>query len=363
MPKLSVVVPVYRSAEYLQKCLNSILNQTFRDFELILICDGNEEDMLLCEDFLRKDDRISLIKNIKRGLGGARNAGIKASKGTYISFIDSDDWIEQGLFENTVQILETTSADLVVFGVNITGDAFMEQRNNDAEYFQLKFKNLQKISEKQILETNVSAWNKVYRKSIIEKYRISFPEKTEYEDFPFFFMYMLVSQNAFYLNKEYYNYFRHKNCGMEKTFLNPDFNTVKDHIVGCNFLYGMLKENGFEKRHEDFFLKLYGIYVGAALRYMTDPIYTLAKETIEKLGFSAKQIPLLRNEQKIDEKSGTLQYKLFKLTVFRIFFQGNIAVFKLLGFIPVVKVKTFNNKKRLYLFGVKLPGVLKGGRL
>lgn len=356
MPKISVIVPVYRCEKYLAKCLNSILDQEFKDFELILICDGLEEDFSLCEHFLHKDSRISLIKNIRRGLGGARNAGIKAAKGEYISFIDADDWIEQKLFKNAVQILETTQADLVIFGVNVVGDALMEQRKDEIEYFKLKFENLQKISETIILGTNVSAWNKIYKRSLIEKYRISFPEKTEYEDFPFFFMYMLVAQKVFYLNEKFYNYFRHENCRMKKSFVDPCFKTIKDHIVGCDFLYGMLKENGLEKRYEDFFLKLYDLYVGTALRYMTKPIYDFAKETIEKRGFDINRIPLL----KTGNKREILRYKLLGLTVFKICFQENIAVFKLFGIFPVIKTKTFNNKTRLYLMGIKLPGIIKG---
>ena len=102
-PELSVIVPVYNVAPYLRKCLDSILNQTFKDMEIIIVSDGPEEDNKICAEYAAKDSRIIFIKDIGKGLGGARNAGIDIARGKYIAFVDSDDWLEPEYLE-TVSI-------------------------------------------------------------------------------------------------------------------------------------------------------------------------------------------------------------------------------------------------------------------
>lgn len=101
-PELSVIVPVYNVAPYLRKCLDSILNQTFKNIEIIIVSDGPEEDNKICAEYAAKDSRIIFIKDIGKGLGGARNAGIDIARGKYIAFVDSDDWLEPETYERAL---------------------------------------------------------------------------------------------------------------------------------------------------------------------------------------------------------------------------------------------------------------------
>lgn len=95
MPKISIIVPVYNVEKYLRKCIDSILNQTFKDFELILIDDGStDESGKICDEYNLKDNRIKVIHKENGGLSSARNAGLDIAQGEYIGFVDSDDWIE-----------------------------------------------------------------------------------------------------------------------------------------------------------------------------------------------------------------------------------------------------------------------------
>ena len=95
MPKLSIIVPVYKVEQYINKCIDSILNQTFTDFELILVDDGSPDNCgKICDEYAQKDERVRVIHKENGGVSSARNLGIDEAKGEYVSFIDPDDWID-----------------------------------------------------------------------------------------------------------------------------------------------------------------------------------------------------------------------------------------------------------------------------
>lgn len=100
MPKISIIVPIYNTEKYLQRCIDSILNQTFKDFELILVNDGSTDlSGKIIEDYARKDKRIKTLHIENSGQGAARNRGLDIATGDYIGFVDSDDWIHQDMYQ------------------------------------------------------------------------------------------------------------------------------------------------------------------------------------------------------------------------------------------------------------------------
>ena len=119
MPELSIIVPVYKVEKYLPKCIDSILAQTFTDFELILIDDGSPDRCgEICDEYAIKDERIVVIHQVNRGVSAARNAGLDAAKGEYIGFVDSDDWIKPEMYEIMVRTAIDKKADVVICGLN-----------------------------------------------------------------------------------------------------------------------------------------------------------------------------------------------------------------------------------------------------
>lgn len=112
--KISIIVPVYNTGIYLKKCINSLLNQTLRDIEIVLIDDGStDESRDICDEYAKKDDRISVIHKRNEDVSIARNIGIKKSKGKYIGFIDSDDWIESNMYQNMYKYIKDYDVDIV----------------------------------------------------------------------------------------------------------------------------------------------------------------------------------------------------------------------------------------------------------
>ena len=116
MPKVTVAVPVYNVEKYLEKCAGSILSQTERDLELLFIDDGSTDGSgALCDKLCERDPRVRVIHQENRGLGGARNTGIENTRGQWIIFPDSDDWLEPETVERALKAAEDTEADMAVF--------------------------------------------------------------------------------------------------------------------------------------------------------------------------------------------------------------------------------------------------------
>ena len=115
MPQISIIVPVYNVEPYLHKCIDSILAQTFTDFECILIDDGSPDNCpAICDEYATKDNRIILLHQKNAGVSAARNAGLNIAKGEWIGFVDSDDWIEKNALELLYNKQRETSADIII---------------------------------------------------------------------------------------------------------------------------------------------------------------------------------------------------------------------------------------------------------
>ena len=118
MVKVSIGIPVYNVSEYLRQCLNSVLKQTFTDFEVILVDDGSTDDSFrICQEYASRDKRFKLIHQENKGLAGARNMCLKHMTGDFIAWLDSDDWLENDYLERLIRTQERTGADMVCIGI------------------------------------------------------------------------------------------------------------------------------------------------------------------------------------------------------------------------------------------------------
>ncbi|HDT8053597.1 TPA: glycosyltransferase, partial [Enterococcus faecalis] len=118
MPKISIIVPVYNVEKYLEKCVRSILAQTFTDFELILVDDGSPDSSgAMCDQFAEQDQRVKVIHKENGGLSDARNAGIEIATGEYLGFVDSDDYIADDMYELLYTNIVKEDADLSICGI------------------------------------------------------------------------------------------------------------------------------------------------------------------------------------------------------------------------------------------------------
>ena len=118
MPLLSVIIPVYQAEEYLDKCVKSILRQTFKDYEVILIDDGSDDGSeKICDIYAEQDERIKCVHQVNKGVSAARNTGLKYATGKYITFVDADDWLETDLFQECIIDLKKNKTDVLYHGI------------------------------------------------------------------------------------------------------------------------------------------------------------------------------------------------------------------------------------------------------
>ena len=136
-PKVSVIVPVYNTEKYLKQCIDSITSQTIREIEIIIVDDGSKEECaILCDSLAKADERIRVIHKENEGPGFARNSGIKAAKGEYIGFVDSDDYIKPDMYEVLYNAALKTNADLVISGICFAGgNTFGKSGNYEEKYY------------------------------------------------------------------------------------------------------------------------------------------------------------------------------------------------------------------------------------
>ena len=208
MPEISEVVPVYNVEAYLDKCIDSILNQTFREFELILVDDGSTDRCpAIIDQRAKEDERIRVIHKKNGGLSDARNEGMKIARGEYVSFIDSDDFIEPQMLEKCLSKLKQTGADLVIFDFyqyyqadgrrELIANVFSEDHTYS-------------IHDTPELITSIAnaAWNKVYRLSLFRDHGISYPWGCLYEDLGTTYRLLARAEKAAFVNEPLYDYLK-----------------------------------------------------------------------------------------------------------------------------------------------------------
>lgn len=172
MKKVSIILPVYNVEKYIKKSIESVLNQTYTDFELLVIIDGSPDNSKqVAEEFT--DSRIKIFEKENGGLSDARNYGLERAKGQYVYFMDSDDWIEPNLLEDNLKIIEEENLDVVIFGYiqddeDIDGNILSSQAISPGNAVFLK-KNNDLILDRNRLGIMGYAWNKIYRKSFFSE--------------------------------------------------------------------------------------------------------------------------------------------------------------------------------------------------
>ncbi|MGF7118943.1 glycosyltransferase [Methanobacterium oryzae] len=191
MPKVSVIIPVHNVEKYLEECLNSLVNQTLKDIEIICVNDGSTDKSLeILEKFAAKDDRITIINQENQGAGAARNKGLKIARGEYLSFLDADDFFELDMLEKVYNFSSKNSLDIAVYGANTFNDktSRIEKIDYDIRREYLPKKNIFNYNDfpKYVFNTFQNwAWNKLFKRTFILENNIQFQELFRTDDLLF----------------------------------------------------------------------------------------------------------------------------------------------------------------------------------
>ena len=223
MPKVSVIVPVYNAEKYLQECVDSILNQTLSDLELILVDDGSTDSSpALCDHYVAQDARVKVIHKPNGRAASARNAGLRTAMGEYVAFVDSDDWISPDMYEKMLQ----TGADVTLCDyVRFQGEKeFPFTQPNVAAGFYNKSQIREKIYPHLVMDgieypITISNWAMLIKRDIIVKNHLSYREDILIsEDAPFGSEVLYCADSFAYLKCERFYYYRMTEGSASKTY-------------------------------------------------------------------------------------------------------------------------------------------------
>ena len=222
MPKLSIIIPIYNTGVYLHKCLKSILSQTLEDFELILVDDGSKDESgKICDEYAVLDKRIKVIHKENQGVSIARNTGIKEAQGDYIGFIDSDDWIDNDMYEKMYSKALEFNADIIVCDARTVYDNKEEELDTISSLPESTLLKKNDISPKILKEIAGSVWRCIYRRDVIISNEILFPEGMPLsEDRVFNILAMGCSNSMFYIKESFYNRYIREGSAVNRYYEN-----------------------------------------------------------------------------------------------------------------------------------------------
>lgn len=213
---ISVIVPIYKVEEYLNRCVESIVNQTYKNLEIILVDDGSPDQCPeICDQWEKKDTRIRVIHKQNGGLSDARNAGMKIMNGEYVAFVDSDDWLEVTMYEKMVTLLEIYHADICECGFQksseITVSEFLSSKSALKVYD--KIQAMKAVVEEEIQPV---VWNKIYKTKLIKDLHFVKGKYNEDE----YWTYLAVDRAKKIIKVEdaYYHYFFRENSIINETY-------------------------------------------------------------------------------------------------------------------------------------------------
>ena len=250
MEKLSVIVPVYNVYPYLRQCLESIINQTYKNLEIIIVNDASpySEDDEICKEYASKDERIIYIKHEKnKGLGGARNTGIEKATGKYITFVDSDDYIlKHNAYERLIWQAEKSKVDVLLYGVYSFIDGYDNRRIQI--YRNSYYKKAKKINTEYF--PSEVAWNKIFILKTLKVNNLLFKEQIKYEDFEFWYRYVITANPTIqYIDENYYMYRQREN-----SIMSSHVNYITRFEI-YKMIYNFIKEHNKEKEYRKNIIK------------------------------------------------------------------------------------------------------------
>ena len=237
MPKVSLIIPVYNVENYIEKCLNSVVNQTLKDMEVIIVNDGSKDlSKQKIQKYLEKYPWIKYLEKENGGLSDARNYGMPYATGKYIAFLDSDDYVEETMYEEMYNIAEKENADMV--DCDFVWEYPNRKRKDIGEIYKTKKEMIEKC--------RVVACNKIIKREILEKTKIKFPVGLRYEDMEFFYKLVPYINKVSFIKKCFVHYVQREN-----SIANTQNVRTKEIFIILDNIISYYKEKGLYDEYRD----------------------------------------------------------------------------------------------------------------
>ncbi len=230
-------MPIYNVARYLRRSIDSVLKQTFKEFELILVDDGSTDASPSILDEYKDNPRVNVIHKKNSGSGLSRNAGLDVAKGQYVYFMDPDDWLEGEMLRDNYELIRKESPDILLFGSYDHFENRVTSQNLDNEFLQSKNSFLERFP--QLFKKNVmyTVWNKIYKKSFLLKYNLRFGSERSGQDYVFNIKVYDKVTTMLVTNKKYYHYVIQRKDSATTNFRKDMFDLYKhEQIELINFI-------------------------------------------------------------------------------------------------------------------------------
>ncbi|OCS87057.1 glycosyltransferase family 2 protein [Caryophanon latum] len=338
--KISVIIPIYNVADYLEICLQSILNQNFKDFEVILVNDGSEDDSLkICEKYIDLDNRMKLINQSNKGVSTARNNGMKQAHGEYLVFIDPDDWIESSMLEKLYN--KVTKLNL-----NIVLCAYSEIFNGNRKIISLETSNdllesaaildelIGPMISSENLDSNItpvmgSACRAIYKKSFLESESICFDSSLPLmEDLCFMIQILSNVNQVGVINEPLYNYVNRESSASIKYRANM-YDIQKKVYSKIEDLISVHINGKIEEYLNNRYIT---IRIVSIINEVSNPNGTF-KETLKYIKKICSDFKFLSLVETLDVRKYTLRKKVLYYMFRKQLFLGIYLYYKLLKFL------------------------------
>lgn len=255
-PKISIIIPIYNAEKTLHRCVDSILNQTFSDFEILLIDDGSPDACaMICDDYASKDDRIKSFHKPNGGVSSARQFGIERAMGEYSIHVDPDDWVESTMLQELYNCAVSNEADVVICD-------FFQDFHSHCIYQQEKpigTTSCDMIHEL-FQQLHGCCWNKLVKQTCYNKYKIRFPENLNYgEDLIVVMQLFIQNLKVVYCPQAFYHYMMNENSITHTRHNSKKW--INEDVLSINYMDALLKGKGYEEDLIRFKLKIKGIHI------------------------------------------------------------------------------------------------------
>ena len=310
--KLSIIVPVYGVEKYIDKCLNSLVKQSLKEIEIIVVNDGTKDNsQKIVDKYVKKyPDKIKSYIKENGGQGSARNYGLKKATGEYIGYVDSDDFVEKDMYKKLYNKAKENNYDIVVCGnYNVSED--YQNKNIDA------FINNYNTDLENIFFGKMAVWNKIYKRDILIKNKLEFKEKVWYEDLAFTLKAIMNSNTFAFIDEPLYDYLIREGSTMNNSNVQRNLEILDAFNDILSYIQHNKKEEYFNKVE---FLAIDHIYISAIVRVLkADSDKNIKKETIEKLiNYMNKNFPNYKSNKYINtlSKNRKIIYKLINIKMY-----------------------------------------------
>lgn len=292
-PTVSIIVPVYNAEKYIRRCVDSILNQEYRDFELLLIDDGSRDASgEICDSYAESDERVRVIHKENSGVSDTRNVGIGAATGTYLQFLDSDDWITPDATRLFVRAAQEHDCDLVISDFyRVVGERLAQKGDIEEDGVLTKEEFASHMMENPADFYYGVLWNKLYRRELVKKYQLRMDTRISWcEDFMFNLEYIRHAEVFYALHAPIYYYVKTKGSLVSQGF--SISNTIKMKFMVFEYYNNFYKHVFDDKDYEKNRIQVYKFFLDAASDGVVPPSVLGGKKLgDERQAVSAEALP------------------------------------------------------------------------